>query len=50
VVSEASGDASEGEGLAEGIDLEGRLMVRLTGGKDDGILARWAAGEVHLAR
>jgi BirA family biotin operon repressor/biotin-[acetyl-CoA-carboxylase] ligase len=35
-----------GEGTAEGIDLEGHLLVR----KPDGILARWGAGEVHLAR
>jgi BirA family biotin operon repressor/biotin-[acetyl-CoA-carboxylase] ligase len=35
-----------GEGTAEGIDLEGRLLVR----SDEGILARWGAGEVHLAR
>jgi BirA family biotin operon repressor/biotin-[acetyl-CoA-carboxylase] ligase len=36
---------SEGSvGVAEGIDLEGRLLVR----KDDGLLARWGAGEVHL--
>ncbi len=34
-----------GEGTAEGIDLEGRLLVR----SDDGVLARWSAGEVHLA-
>ena len=32
------------EGTAEGIDLDGRLMVR----GDDGLLTRWAAGEVHL--
>jgi BirA family biotin operon repressor/biotin-[acetyl-CoA-carboxylase] ligase len=32
------------EGVAEGIDLDGRLLVR----RDDGILARWTAGEVHL--
>jgi BirA family transcriptional regulator, biotin operon repressor / biotin---[acetyl-CoA-carboxylase] ligase len=31
-----------GEGLAEGIDLEGRLCVR----GDDGILRLWTAGEV----
>ena len=35
-----------GEGIAEGIDLEGRLMVR----SKKGILHRWAAGEVHLVR
>jgi BirA family biotin operon repressor/biotin-[acetyl-CoA-carboxylase] ligase len=34
-----------GAGTAEGIDLEGRLLVR----SDQGILARWGAGEVHLA-
>ncbi len=33
-------------GVAEGIDLEGRLLVR----RDDGALARFGAGEVHLAR
>lgn len=32
------------EGLAEGIDLEGRLVVRLA----DGRVVRWSAGEVHL--
>jgi BirA family biotin operon repressor/biotin-[acetyl-CoA-carboxylase] ligase len=32
------------EGCAEGIDLEGRLMVR----RADGALVRWQAGEVHL--
>jgi BirA family biotin operon repressor/biotin-[acetyl-CoA-carboxylase] ligase len=35
-----------GEGTAEGIDLEGRLLVR----DAKGILSRWGAGEVHLAR
>jgi len=35
-----------GAGVAEGIDLEGRLLVRNEGG----ILARWGAGEVHLGR
>jgi BirA family biotin operon repressor/biotin-[acetyl-CoA-carboxylase] ligase len=35
-----------GAGVAEGIDAEGRLLVR----SDDGVLARWGAGEVHLAR
>jgi biotin-(acetyl-CoA carboxylase) ligase len=34
-----------GEGTAEGIDLEGRLLVRA----QDGVLQRWNAGEVHLA-
>jgi BirA family biotin operon repressor/biotin-[acetyl-CoA-carboxylase] ligase len=37
------GDAGD-EGLASGIDDDGRLMVR----RDDGVLARWVAGEVHL--
>ena len=32
------------EGIAAGIDDEGRLMVRL----HDGVLVRWSAGEVHL--
>ena len=32
----------QGEGLAEGIDLEGRLCVR----GDDGTLRKWSAGEV----
>jgi BirA family biotin operon repressor/biotin-[acetyl-CoA-carboxylase] ligase len=34
------------EGLAAGIDEDGRLLVR----RDDGILTRWSAGEVHLVR
>ena len=34
-----------GEGSAEGIDVEGRLLVR----GDDGVLVRWSAGEVALA-
>ena len=34
----------DAEGRAEGIDLEGRLLVR----RNDGTLARWQAGEVHL--
>jgi BirA family biotin operon repressor/biotin-[acetyl-CoA-carboxylase] ligase len=34
-----------GEGVAEGIDVEGRLVVRA----GDGVLSRWSAGEVHLA-
>ena len=34
------------EGLASGIDDDGRLLVR----RDDGILTRWSAGEVHLVR
>ena len=33
-----------GEGTAEGIDLEGMLLVR----RDDGVRMRWGAGEVHL--
>ena len=33
------------DGIAEGIDLDGRLMVR----GDDGVLTRWAAGEAHLS-
>jgi BirA family biotin operon repressor/biotin-[acetyl-CoA-carboxylase] ligase len=37
------GDAGD-EGLASGIDDDGRLMVQ----RDDGVLARWVAGEVHL--
>jgi BirA family biotin operon repressor/biotin-[acetyl-CoA-carboxylase] ligase len=32
------------EGVASGIDDEGRLLVR----RDDGVLTRWGAGEVHL--
>ncbi len=32
------------EGVAEGIDDEGRLLVR----REDGVIARWAAGEVHI--
>ena len=32
------------EGIASGIDDEGRLLVR----RDDGVLARWASGEVRL--
>jgi BirA family biotin operon repressor/biotin-[acetyl-CoA-carboxylase] ligase len=31
-----------GEGIAEGIDADGRLLVRA----DDGVLARWSTGEV----
>ncbi len=34
------------EGVASGIDEDGRLMVR----GDDGVLTRWSAGEVHLVR
>ncbi|MDP9001826.1 MAG: biotin--[acetyl-CoA-carboxylase] ligase [Myxococcota bacterium] len=32
------------EGIASGIDDEGHLLVR----REDGVLARWFAGEVHL--
>lgn len=39
----APGDRLQ-EGVAEGIDLEGRLVVR----GDDGSVTRWSAGEVHL--
>ncbi len=35
---------SDDEGVASGMDEEGRLLVR----RDDGVLARWIAGEVHL--
>jgi BirA family biotin operon repressor/biotin-[acetyl-CoA-carboxylase] ligase len=31
------------EGVAEGIDDEGRLLVR----REDGVVTRWGAGEVH---
>ncbi len=34
------------EGVASGIDDDGKLLVR----RDDGVLARWGAGEVHLTR
>jgi BirA family biotin operon repressor/biotin-[acetyl-CoA-carboxylase] ligase len=34
------------EGVASGIDEDGRLLVR----RDDGVLTRWSAGEVHLLR
>jgi BirA family biotin operon repressor/biotin-[acetyl-CoA-carboxylase] ligase len=37
-----SDDASEG--VASGIDDDGRLLVR----RDDGVTERWSAGEVHL--
>ena len=39
VISDAGG------GTAEGIDVDGRLLVR----NAEGILTRWGAGEVHLA-
>jgi BirA family biotin operon repressor/biotin-[acetyl-CoA-carboxylase] ligase len=42
-VRNEGGDWSD-EGTAAGIDDEGRLLVR----RDDGVLARWSAGEVHL--
>jgi BirA family biotin operon repressor/biotin-[acetyl-CoA-carboxylase] ligase len=38
-------DAGE-EGIASGIDDDGRLLVR----RDDGVVARWGAGEVNLVR
>ena len=42
----ASDENDAGEtGTAEGIDLEGRLLVR----RADGVLVRWGAGEVRLA-
>jgi BirA family biotin operon repressor/biotin-[acetyl-CoA-carboxylase] ligase len=34
------------EGVAAGIDDDGRLLVR----RDDAVIARWSAGEVHLIR
>jgi BirA family biotin operon repressor/biotin-[acetyl-CoA-carboxylase] ligase len=34
------------EGVASGIDPDGRLLVR----RDDGVVARWCAGEVHVMR
>jgi BirA family biotin operon repressor/biotin-[acetyl-CoA-carboxylase] ligase len=34
------------EGIAEGIDERGRLLVR----GPDGALARWSSGEVHIVR
>jgi BirA family transcriptional regulator, biotin operon repressor / biotin---[acetyl-CoA-carboxylase] ligase len=37
--------SENGSGTAEGIDVEGHLLVR----NEEGILARWGAGEVHLA-
>ena len=36
--------SDSGEGVAEGIDLDGRLLVR----RADGVLTRWIAGEVHI--
>jgi BirA family biotin operon repressor/biotin-[acetyl-CoA-carboxylase] ligase len=35
----------QGDGIAEGIDVEGRLLVR----RDDGVLVRWVSGEVEPA-
>jgi BirA family biotin operon repressor/biotin-[acetyl-CoA-carboxylase] ligase len=47
-VKSDAGDAAKGatvdEGVACGIDDEGRLLVK----RDDGVIARWSAGEVHL--
>jgi BirA family biotin operon repressor/biotin-[acetyl-CoA-carboxylase] ligase len=37
--------SDSGAGTAEGIDVDGRLLVRTA----EGILTRWGAGEVHLA-
>jgi BirA family biotin operon repressor/biotin-[acetyl-CoA-carboxylase] ligase len=37
---------SDDEGVAVGIDDEGRLIIR----RDDGATTAWIAGEVHLAR
>jgi BirA family biotin operon repressor/biotin-[acetyl-CoA-carboxylase] ligase len=34
------------EGIASGMDDDGRLLVR----RDDGVLAHWSAGEVHLVQ
>jgi BirA family biotin operon repressor/biotin-[acetyl-CoA-carboxylase] ligase len=45
VTAEGSHDAARlGEGIAAGIDDEGRLLVR----GPDGALARWTSGEAHL--
>jgi BirA family biotin operon repressor/biotin-[acetyl-CoA-carboxylase] ligase len=44
VKSDAGDKGAEDEGVASGIDDEGRLLVR----RDDGVIARWSAGEVHL--
>lgn len=44
VKSDAGAGKSADEGVASGIDDEGRLLVR----RDDGIMAHWSAGEVHL--
>ena len=41
-VKNDSGD----EGIGAGVDDDGRLLVR----RDDGVLTRWGAGEVHLLR
>jgi BirA family transcriptional regulator, biotin operon repressor / biotin---[acetyl-CoA-carboxylase] ligase len=45
-VGEGGGADPSSEGTAAGIDEDGRLMVR----RDDGVLTRWNAGEVHLVR
>jgi BirA family biotin operon repressor/biotin-[acetyl-CoA-carboxylase] ligase len=39
-------DGGADGGVAEGFDEDGRLLVR----RDDGVLAHWAAGEVHLIK
>lgn len=44
VKSEAGSGGVADEGVACGIDDEGRLLVR----RGDGVVARWSAGEVHL--
>ena len=44
VKSDAGTQGAVDEGVASGIDDEGRLLVR----RDDGVMARWSAGEVHL--
>jgi BirA family biotin operon repressor/biotin-[acetyl-CoA-carboxylase] ligase len=44
VKSDAGDRGKVDEGVASGIDDEGRLLVR----RDDGVVARWSAGEVHL--
>jgi BirA family biotin operon repressor/biotin-[acetyl-CoA-carboxylase] ligase len=44
VRSDAGNEGAVDEGVASGIDDEGRLLVR----RDDGVIAKWSAGEVHL--
>jgi BirA family transcriptional regulator, biotin operon repressor / biotin---[acetyl-CoA-carboxylase] ligase len=44
VKSDAGTKGAVDEGVASGIDDEGRLLVK----RDDGVIARWSAGEVHL--